>query len=592
MKTRFSRRRRALVAMLVVVAFVGVLVVKLVDVQVVKADALDAQSAKFRGDAQTIPGVRGAIVDRNGTVLASSVVRYNLTASPENANSFKRTDSKGKTTTVTRADAAAEIAAILGTSAEAVLAPITAALKDDPNSQYALLAKDLDVTAYEKLKALQIPWLYYTSHQARTYPNGAVAGNIVGFVGADGKPQAGLEYGQQQCLKGQNGTETYQTSEDGVTIPGSTKVTKQATNGGELVTTLDADLEWFSQQQLAQTVPALGAEFGMVSVASVKDGKILAAAQYPSVDPNNVDGVSSDYRSSSMNFVDPLEPGSTFKALTAAALIDSGNATPYSQVLAPYRFQSGNGADLHDAGFHEDERLTLTGVLMESSNTGISILSRNMSDQARYDYYKKFGIGEPTGIDFPGESSGTLHPVSEWDDQTKYATSFGQAVNATQIQMLSAYQALANGGVRVPLSIIEGCKQADGTMTEVPSKKGTRVVSEKTANQVLDMLESVVTTGEVSSKLQIPGYRIAAKTGTAQEADGKGGYKPYYYVSVMGVAPVDDPQYVVSVNIGYPTTITSSAAAAPLFKTIMSQVLKTYRVKPSTSAPSDYPPFY
>jgi len=292
-------------------------------------------------------------------------------------------------------------------------------------------------------------------------------------------------------------------------------------------------------------------------------------------------------------FSTPFEPGSTFKALTAAMLIDQGAANPGTHVLAPYRFQSGNGADLHDAGYHADERLTLTGVLMESSNTGMSILGSKISDQTRYDYMKKFGIGSDTGVNFFGESSGTLHPVSKWDDQTKYATTFGQAVSATQAQMVDSYLTLANGGVRIPLTLVSGCKHADGTVTAAPKKSGTRVVSKQAADTVLDMLESVVTTGEVSKELQIPGYRIAAKTGTAQEPDGNGVYRSgSYYVSVMGVAPVDDPQYVVSVNIGYPTTITSSAAAAPLFKTIMSQVLKNYRVKPSTSPPSDLPPFY
>jgi cell division protein FtsI (penicillin-binding protein 3) len=293
-----------------------------------------------------------------------------------------------------------------------------------------------------------------------------------------------------------------------------------------------------------------------------------------------------------MMFQNSYEPGSTFKSLTAAALIDKGYATPDSQVLAPYTFISGNGANLSDSGYHTPERLTLTGVLMESSNTGISILGQKMPDQERYDYLKSFGIGSPTAVNFPAQSSGILTPPKDWDDQTKYATMFGQGLSATQAQMVSAYQALANGGVQVPLTLVEGCKQADGTMTEAPSTASHRVVSAKTANTVLGMLESVVDTGEVSKQLNIPGYVMSAKTGTAQEPDGHGGYQPYYYVSVMGVAPVDDPKYVVSVNIGYPTTITSSAAAAPLFRTIMSQVLQTYRVKPSTIAPANYPPFY
>jgi cell division protein FtsI (penicillin-binding protein 3) len=229
---------------------------------------------------------------------------------------------------------------------------------------------------------------------------------------------------------------------------------------------------------------------------------------------------------------------------------------------------------------------------MLSSNTGMSILGSKMDDTVRYNYLKAFGIGQDTGIGFPGESSGILHPVSSWDDQTKYATMFGQGVSATQIQMVGAYQALANGGKRIPLQLIDGCKQADGTMTDVPKPKATQVISRSASQQTLGMMESVVQQGELSKQLNIPGYRVAAKTGTAQQPDGKGGYLPSYYVSVMGVAPVDDPQYVVSVNIGYPTTITSSAAAAPLFKTIMSQVLKTFRVKPSTTAPANYDPYY
>jgi cell division protein FtsI (penicillin-binding protein 3) len=169
---------------------------------------------------------------------------------------------------------------------------------------------------------------------------------------------------------------------------------------------------------------------------------------------------------------------------------------------------------------------------------------------------------------------------------------FGQGVSATQIQMVSAYQALANGGVRIPLTLVNGCKNADGTVTKAPQGTPTRVISAQTASTTLGMMESVITKGELAKQLNIPGYRIAGKTGTAQQPDGKGGYLPSYYVSVMGVAPADNPQYVVSVNLGYPTTLTSSAAAAPLFKTIMSQVLKTYRVKPSTSTPPSYSPYY
>jgi cell division protein FtsI (penicillin-binding protein 3) len=573
-------RRRTAVTALAVAATVGILGAKLVDIQVVRADALQRQSVSAKEVSTPLLGNRGDIVDVDGTVLATTVYTYTAAASPKDAIAGGRDK---------MVEAAAKIGAITGQGGDAVVGLIDTALKADPKSQYVLIKSGMDVGTFDKLDKLPYPWLTFTKKQARSYPNGAVAGNLLGFLSDGG--DAGLEKSENSCLAGQNGEETYQRGADGVAIPGSTVVQKQAKDGGTLKLTIDGDLQWFAEQTRAQQVAATGSKFGFVTVAEAKTGKVKAIAQWPALDPNNIDATDPSYWRL-QPLTDPREPGSTFKALTAAMLIDQGKATPTSQVLAPYSWKSGNGADLHDSGYHAPLRLTLTGVLMMSSNTGMSQLGRALSDQTRYDYLKKFGIGEPTGLPYPDQSDGVLHPVSEWDDQTKYATMFGQGVSATQIQMVGAYQALANGGTRIPLSLVEGCEHPDGTVTDIPSAKATQVVSAQAASTTLGMMESVVTDGELKKQLQIPGYRIAAKTGTAQQPDGKGGYLPSYYVSVMGVAPVDDPQYVVSVNLGFPTTITSSAAAAPLFHTIMSQVLKTYRVKPSTSSPAGYPPYY
>jgi cell division protein FtsI (penicillin-binding protein 3) len=580
MANRKMLRRRTALTVLAVAATVGILGAKLVDIQVVRADELQKQSVDAKEQSTTLYGDRGNIVDANGTVLATTVYKYTAQASPSDAIAGGREK---------MVEAAAKIGAITGQGGDAVVALFDAALKDDPKSKYVLIKSGMDVGTFDKLNALPYPWLTFTKTQARSYPNGAVGGNLLGYVSEAGN--GGLESSENGCLAGENGVETYQRGADGVAIPGSTVVTKEAKDGGTLKLTIDSDLQWFAEQTLAQQVAGTGSKFGFVTVAEAKTGKIKAIAQWPALDPNDIDATDPSYwRLQSLT--DPREPGSTFKALTAAMLIDQGKATPTSPVLAPYEWKSGNGADLHDSAYHEPEQLTLTGVLMRSSNTGMSQLGKALSDQTRYDYLKKFGIGEDTGLPYPGQSSGLLHPVSEWDDQTKYATMFGQGVSTTQVQMVGAYQALANGGVRIPLTMVEGCTHPDGSVTDVPSATATPVVSPQAAATTLGMMESVVTDGELKKQLQIPGYRIAAKTGTAQQPDGKGGYLPSYYVSVMGVAPVDDPQYVVSVNLGYPTTITSSAAAAPLFHTIMSQVLKTYRVKPSTSSPADYPPYY
>ncbi|HEV7565785.1 MAG TPA: penicillin-binding protein 2 [Microbacteriaceae bacterium] len=576
-----TMRRRTAATVVAIIAFVGILGFKLVDIQVVRASEIKKTSVIGQQVPSTLYGTRGSIVDANGVTLADTVLRYDVQVSPSVA-----VLDKGAFTKDVNA-----IGAATGQGGAAVQKIISNALAVNPKSQYALVIKGIDVTKYDKLTALNIPWLHMTRNSTRVYPDGAVAGNLIGFVGSDGKPQAGIESSQNACLAAADGSQTYQQALDGTPIPGTTVTQKPATNGGTVQLTIDSDLQWFAQQQLAQVVPALGAKFGFVTVAEAKTGKLLAVAQYPSVDPNNVGATPPNFWGA-MSFSTPFEPGSTFKALTAAALIDTGKATPASQVLTPYTFTSPNGANLHDAGYHAPERLTLTGVLMLSSNVGMSILGQRLSSQDRYNYLKAFGIGSSTGIGFPGESSGQLNPVSTWDDQTKYATMFGQGVSATQIQMVSAYQALANGGVRIPLTLVNGCKNADGTVTKAPQGTPTRVISAQTASTTLGMMESVITKGELAKQLNIPGYRIAGKTGTAQQPDGKGGYLPSYYVSVMGVAPADNPQYVVSVNLGYPTTLTSSAAAAPLFKTIMSQVLKTYRVKPSTSTPPSYSPYY
>lgn len=596
MKAKKSTRRRTSIALLIVLALVSSLVYKLFDIQVVHASTLTAQAAERRGTAITLYGARGDIVDENGTVLAGSVLRYDFIASPVNALSVYR-DSSGKT--LPQADALKKFAAdpvlaklshITGTPVTTFVADVTNALKANAQSQYAPLVTNADVPTFNKIQALKIPWLTPVSHPARTYPDGAVGGNIVGYVNSAGSGAEGLEREYQQCLAGDNGEETYQESRDGVALPGSTKVTKAAKQGGTLVTTLNADLNWFLNQNLATTVPKLGAEFGQASVIDIKSGEIKAAAQYPSVDPNNIDSVPAAYRSTSMMFSSMFEPGSTFKSLTAAAMIDSGYATPESHVVTPDSYSDpAKGVRFSDAEYHPTEDMTLTGILMNSSNVGISLLGKDMSSQTRYDYYKKFGIGTPTAVKFPAQASGILSKPGTWDAQTYFATMFGQGVSATMAQMVQAYQAMANDGVMVPLSLVKGCKQADGRMTDVPQKSATRVIKSSTSKTMLEMLESVPNKNPNDAAIKIAGYRIAAKTGTAQEPDGRGGYRTGYYISVMGVDSAADPHYLVDVNIGFPANNQMSYAAAPLFHAAMSQVLKTYRVSPSNSAPSDLP---
>jgi cell division protein FtsI (penicillin-binding protein 3) len=278
------------------------------------------------------------------------------------------------------------------------------------------------------------------------------------------------------------------------------------------------------------------------------------------------------------------------KALSASMLIDTGIANPTTPVTVPAAWTTPEGSKIHDAGFHAVEHLTLTGVLQQSSNVGISMLGIRVPEQVRYDYMQKFGLGQNTAVGFQGEEARGIPPLKNWDDQKKYDMLYGQGVSVTAMQLAGAYQAIANGGVRLPLTLVEGCTEPDGTVTELPPTTGVRVISDSSAKTVVNMLESVVTGGELGPVLRIPGYRVAAKSGTAQVAlPNGGGYGNDMIVSLAGIAPAENPQYVVLVTYTKPAIMKSSAAAAPTFHKIMTQVLKTYRVPPSTT-PSTSPP--
>lgn len=575
-----TTRRRLAIAIVLTIAIVSIFVVRLVDIQVVRAADFNSESLNKRAIEQSIPAPRGPIVDENGVVLADSVTRYDITSSPRNVSEFTRTSKDGTEKKVSVFEAVTEIAGLTGTQPNDLLLALT----KNPSADWAMLVKELDTATFRSIRDLNIPWVYFEPRPHRTYPLGAVAGNLVGFVGTDG-PQNALEATENSCLASTDGSSTYERGADGVRIPGSTVTTKQAVPGGTLKLTIDSDLQWFVQQAIAEQAISIGAESAMATVVRVKDAHIMAMADWPAVDPNNVDGTAVQFLGSrSFNYM--FEPGSIMKALSASMLIDQGAATPATQVEVPYVWFTPDGARIRDAEYHGIEHLTLTGVLEESSNVGMSKLSTRLPQEIRYDYMKKYGLGQQTAVGFQGEADGIL--AKQWNVQKNYDINYGQGISVTLAQMASAYQAIGNGGVRVPLTLVQGCTKADGTVTDLPSTAATRVVSEAAATTTVQMMESVVTGGWLSSDLTIPGYRIAAKTGTAEVAE-NGVYTDDSIVSVAGIVPADNPQYVVIVTYVKPKTMSTSAAAAPTFTKIVKQLLKTYRVPPSTGTDPGFP---
>ncbi len=581
MTTRATRtpRRRTSVALLVIFGILLAFTVRLVDIQVVKADEYtDVFRAVRLAQGEVLYGTRGEIVDKDGTVLASTTVEYEMMLDPSIIKDYDiYYDGFDKDpTVVTWEMARAKIASAIGMTED----DVQTALDNAPSPQWAPVKSGLTTQQYLDLRAIGVPYIASKPTEKRIYQNGAVAGNILGFTGSDGSALAGVEAMQDACLSPTNGATTYEVGGSGETIPGSQDI-EPAIDGGTVTLTLDADLQWYMQQMITEEVGIQGAKYGSVFVVEVKTGKIRAAAEYDTIDSNNPDGASGRSRL----FSDEIEPGSTFKAVTAAMLLQERAATPMTSVWASGFETFENGAQVGDAFSHDSYHYTLAGALIDSSNVALSKFGTMLSPEKRHEWLLKFGLLETTNVNFLGEQDGVLHPVEKWDNQSVYASTFGQSFQVTTPQVASAFQVFANGGVKQPLQLIESCTRADGTVEKLPVPEPERILDKDVAADVSLMIENVAEQGGVADLIRVPGYRIAAKTGTAEKFDPEtNSYKNNRYdTSIVGYAPAEDPEYVVMITLEEPTRVTSSTATAPAFQKAMTQVLKNYRVMPSES---------
>lgn len=575
-----EERKRFGIIRIVVAVFIVYFVAHLLDLQVVNAGAIREASKSKREITRIIPAARGSILDSDSNVLAKSVYRYDVNVAPDKVGPIER-KVNGATISMTVEQLATRIAAILGKDPDQILKKMSG------TGVYANLAKGVNSSVMTQIESLEIPWLWTDQHVSRVYPNGAVAGNLLGFITADGATKAGLEAQMDPCLAGVDGKETYDQGSDGIRIPESAYVSRRAKNGGDLKLTIDTNLQYFSQQVLETAVKNERADYGTAIVIEVKTGKLLVAAEAPTVDPNNP-GASKERDRQGKIFTNTYEPGSTMKMITAATAIDDGKATPATQIVAPFKVKMKWGNWIKDSEKHPTLNLTLAGILRDSSNTGIIKIGAKVKRSVRVSYMKKFGLGEPTSLKMAFESGGILGDTKNWDGQTDLNSMFGQGIAVTPIQMAYAYQAIANGGVRLSPKLFESCTQSDGTVIEYPVGAPVRAVSETTARSTVDMLEKVVEQGHIGKTAAIAGYRVGGKSGTAQIKEGNT-YGYLHAISFIGLAPADDPQYVVAVMLYKSRRTSSSIGATPVFKQIMQQTLRAYRVPPSTTKSKDIP---
>jgi cell division protein FtsI (penicillin-binding protein 3) len=576
---KYSKRLSIFAFMLVAIVFA--LGFRLVDFQVVRAEEIQEKSLERREVTRTLTALRGNIVDANGQVLAKTVFRYDINAAPKNVGPV-RTRVNGEVVERSVAEIALQLAPLVGLEFDELLKRL------DGESEYVNLAKLVDADTYNQIRDLSVPWIFWDRFADRLYPNGAVAGNLLGFVGRDGTPLAGLERQYNTCLAGVDGQETYERGAEGVRIPTSNVTTQPIENGGTLNLSIDANLQFFAQQVLADSVDSLNADWASAVVIEVETGRILAAAEAPTVDPNNPAGVPAEDRGSRI-FQFSFEPGSIMKSITTGIVLDTGTANEYDTVQAPDRMALGfNNEYIKDSFNHEEYTLSIAGVLRYSSNTGTANFAKGIDRKVRENYLRKFGFGEPTTLRFEGESGGILRPSSQWDKRTDINTLFGQGLAVTPIQMAYAYQALANDGVRLDPILVDSCVSEDGSVFYRPNQGSTRVLSASAAKVNLEAMEKVVEFGGVGKMAAIPDYRVAGKTGTAEISE-NGSYTDRFAISFFGVAPAENPKFVVGVTIYKPEGVRNSARATGPFKAIMQQALKHYRVPPSTTESRNIP---
>ncbi|MGO2540445.1 MAG: peptidoglycan D,D-transpeptidase FtsI family protein [Specibacter sp.] len=584
-------RGRMRVGFIVMMVVLLVIAGRLVMVQGLDTGNMAQAAETQRTVVQKLPAARGKIVDAKGKVLAESIIRYNITVSQVNMADYKtykhRTvdpkTGKSVITEFTKDEGLQQLADLLGLNFEDVKKNATG------KKTFNYIVQDVSPVVEKKVAELGIPGIYSEGITKRVYPMGAVGGPIVGFVDAEGTPLAGVEQTMNDKLTGTDGARTYQAGKNGIIIPTAPVRTEPAVDGQTVKLTIDQDIQYYAQQAAQQQKEQYSAEWASISVIEAKTGKVIALADTDSYDPNNV-GASDAGNIGSRTVGSVVEPGSTSKIMTAAALVQEGLATPMSEYLVPPTLTV-DGQTFSDAFVHGTEKRTLAGIIADSMNTGTVMAGSKLSLEQRYDYMRKFGVGEKTGIALPGESPGILADWRNWDGRQRYTVLFGQGVAQTPLQTTMIFQTVANNGVRLKPALIDSFTAADGTVETVPQAPGVEVISPETAQSARDMLEGVVTMADYKV-VGIPGYRTGGKTGTAEAPADSGVGFDGYTSSFIGMAPMEDPKYVVGITVQRPKGEIYGVTQGVTFNQVMGQVLRSYDVPPSTTPPVEPPKFY
>ena len=557
-----GRGRRGSVLLIITAIAFSLFAVRLVDLQVVKGPDLAAAALEQRIKTKSIPAIRGNILDTKGEPLATTVEARDVTAD--------------QTLISDPAAVGTALAPILGVDAAVLANRLTG------TRRYMYIAKGLSPATWREIEALRLPGIFSEQTQRRLYPGGDLAANVIGFVGADGKGLGGIEYAMQGLLAGKSGTQTYERGAGNRIITTSDITSNHAVQGSNVQLTIDRDIQLVAQRQIARQVVATSSDSGTVIVMDPRSGYILAMATAPTFDSNSAASFDDAVRGNRA-LSEIYEPGSTSKVMTLAAVVDQGAANAGSAFTIPSGLKRG-GKVFHDHDPHGTLHLTLAGIMAKSSNMGTILAAERIGKTKLYDYIKAFGIAEPTGLKFPGESRGRIPDLQDWSPTTFPTVAFGQGLSVNSVQAASVFSTIANDGVRVQPTLMKSIIAPDGTVTPAPAPKTVKVVKASTAKTVRAMLESVVGKGGTAPQAAIPGYRVGGKTGTALYVDPVCGcYNGGVVASFIGMAPADNPQLVVAVSLVNPKRNGryGGELGAPVFKRVMTYALQARSIPPT-----------
>jgi cell division protein FtsI (penicillin-binding protein 3) len=537
---------------------------RLVTIQVVSAAEYRSLAERQTQREIALPARRGRLYDRAGEPLALSLAAATVYANPRLLAAEEDVDLPAT---------AATLADLIGRPAEAVLDALSR------DASFVYLARQLPRETGEQVLAAELPGVGVLEEPRRTYPAGSLAAQVVGFAGVDNTGLSGLELQYDAVLAGQPGSLRLERAPGGLVISNAPREIDPPVAGTDLVLTLDRQIQYATEQALADALEHYNAKAGSAVVLDVANGEVLAMASAPGFAVEDTGAIDA-FERRNRTLTDVFEPGSVSKVVTAAAALEEGRVGLNEVFEVPDHYEYA-GRRFKDAYPHDTAHWTLREIMERSSNVGTIKLAERVGPELLHSYLQRFGYGQSTETGFPGESAGLVPPVDGWWATSLPTIAIGQGVSTTLLQLAGAYRAIAAGGEWTQPKLVRGTVDSDGRLR--PSDPGTTrtVVSAGTARALANMLAGVVETG-TGGLAAVPGYPVAGKTGTAQKpsATSRGYEEGAYIASFAGFAPVDDPALVVAVMIDEPTPIYGSLTAAPVFSEVMGFALRHRRIAP------------